>query len=387
MDYSFAPEHDAFRGEVREFIQRELPPRIAAGEDAYSDENFDDAMTFRRKLGAKRWIGIGWPTEYGGLGATPMMQAIFHEEMIYLNAPLDPQAYQVGPAIIDFGGEDLKKKFLSATANQEILWCQGFSEPNAGSDLAGLQTAATADGDDYVINGQKIWTSQAHRADYIHILTRTDPDAPKHKGISYFLLDMQTPGITISPLISIDDVHHFNQVFFDNVRVPKGNMIGDENQGWYVAMTTLNNERSGIRDVSRARRTYDRLVRALRETPALAPVRRDPIARHRLAELAIEAQTSRNLSYHVAWMQDNGIQPDREASMAKLFASELHQRITKAGLELLGLYGQAMPGDRYAPVHGAIPFESLSNVANTIAAGSSEVNRNIIATRGLGLPR
>ena len=194
MDYSFAPEHDAFRGEVCEFIQRELPPRIAAGEDAYSDENFDDAMTFRRRLGAKRWIGIGWPTEYGGLGATPMMQAIFHEEMIYLNAPLDPQAYQVGPAIIDFGGEDLKKKFLSATANQEILWCQGFSEPNAGSDLASLQTAATADGDDYVINGQKIWTSQAHRADYIHILTRTDPDAPKHKGISYFLLDMKTPG-------------------------------------------------------------------------------------------------------------------------------------------------------------------------------------------------
>ncbi len=387
MDYRFAQEHDAFRSEVVAFIEAELPSRIAAGADAYSDENFDDAIAFRKKLGQKRWIGIGWPTEYGGLGATPMMQAIFHEEMIYRNAPLDPQAYQVGPAIIDFGSEDLKQKFLSATANQEILWCQGFSEPDAGSDLASLQTAAVADGDDYVINGQKIWTSQAHRADYIHILTRTDPNAPKHKGISYFLLDMKTPGIKISPLISIDDVHHFNQVYFDNVRVPKGNMIGQENQGWYVAMTTLNNERSGIRDVSRARRALDQVVQALRETTALAEVRCDPVVRHKLAELAIEVSTSRNLSYHVAWMQDNGIQPDKEASMAKLFASELDQRITKAGLEILGLYGQSMPGDRYAPVHGSIPLESLRNVSGTIAAGSSEVNRNIIATRGLGLPR
>ena len=388
MEYSFAPEHDAFRSEVRDFIQQELPPRIAAGEDAYSDENFDDAMGFRRKLGAKRWIGIGWPTEYGGLGASTMMQAIFHEEMIYLNAPLDPQAYQVGPAIIEFGGEALKKKFLSATANQEILWCQGFSEPNAGSDLASLQTAATADGDDYVINGQKIWTSQAHRADYIHILTRTDPDAPKHKGISYFLLDMKTPGITISPLMSIDDVHHFNQVFFDNVRVPKGNMIGEENQGWYVAMTTLNNERSGIRDVSRARRTYDRLIRALRETPALAPVLSDPIARHRLAEFAIEgaapAATSPITSRGCRTTESSPIGRLRWPNCSPANSTSASPR---RGWSFSAFTAWPCPATATPPCTARFPFASLSNVANTIAAGSSEVNRNIIATRGLGLPR
>ena len=238
MDFRFTPEQEAFREEVSEFIERELPPNLGPGSDHFSDENFPDAMAFRRKLGAKKWIGIGWPVEYGGLGATPIMQMIFHEEMMYENAPLDPQAYQVGPAIYKHGSEELKRKFLGGTVDQSIFWCQGFSEPNAGSDLASVQTRAVRDGDDYVVNGQKIWTSMAHKADYIHILTRSDPDAPKHRGISYFVMDMKSPGITIRPLLNVAGEHHFNEVFFDNVRLPADNIIGEENRGWYVATTT-----------------------------------------------------------------------------------------------------------------------------------------------------
>ncbi len=387
MDWRFTPEEEAFRQEVAAFADRELPPAVRAGHDAYADELFSATMEFRRKLGKKKWIGIGWPREYGGLGATIIMQMIFNEEMIYRNAPLDSQATQVCPAIIAHGSEELKKKFLSATANQEIVWCQGFSEPNAGSDLANVQTRAVEDGDEFIINGQKIWTSQAHKADWIHILTRSDPNAPKHKGISYFVLDMKTPGIRIRPLLDMLGGHHFNEVFFDNVRVPKRNIIGEKNMGWYVATTTLDNERSGIRDVAEARRIFERGIEALREPPARDRLRRDAVALHKLADIRVQLQAARMLSYRVGSMQQQGLKPNMEASMAKMFASELQQRATKVTLEVLGLYAQLRPGSRRAPVQGVAPEEYMTAIRSTIAAGSSEIQRNIIATRGLGLPR
>ena len=386
MNFQFTPEQEAWRAEVSEFIQRELPESLARG-DHFSDENFDDTMVFRRKLGAKKWIGIGWPKEYGGLGAGAVMQMIFHEEMIYHNAPLDPQAYQVGPAIISSGSTYLKQRFLGGTADQSIFWCQGSSEPDAGSDLASVQTRAERDGDDYIINGQKIWTSMAHRADWIHILTRTDPDAPKHRGISYFVLDMHSPGINIRPLISMDNKHHFNEVFFDNVRVPRENMIGEENRGWYVATTTMDNERSGIRDISGARRSFDDLMAIVRETPALAHLKTDTIARHKLADLAVKIETGKMLAYRNGWMQDKGLHPNMEASMAKIFGTELEQQVVRAGMELMGLYGQCQQGGPFALGQGSITSGYLMTISATIAAGSSEINRNIIATRGLGLPR
>ena len=386
MNFQFTPEQEAWRSEVSEFIQRELPESLARG-DHFSDENFDDTMVFRRKLGAKKWIGIGWPKEYGGLGAGAVMQMIFHEEMIYYNAPLDPQAYQVGPAIISSGSTYLKQRFLGGTADQSIFWCQGFSEPDAGSDLASVQTRAVRDGDDYIINGQKIWTSMAHRADWIHILTRTDPDAPKHRGISYFVLDMHSPGISIRPLISMDNKHHFNEVFFDNVRVPRENIIGEENRGWYVATTTMDNERSGIRDISGARRSFDDLMAIVRETPALAHLKTDTIARHKLADLAVKIETGKMLAYRNGWMQDKGLHPNMEASMAKIFGTELEQQVVRAGMELMGLYGQCQQGGPFALGHGSITSGYLMTISATIAAGSSEINRNIIATRGRGLPR
>ena len=387
MKFRFTEEQDAFREDIKTFIQDELPPELLAGADPYEDDCFEDTMAFRRKLGQKKWIGIGWPVEYGGLGATPMMQAIFHEEMLYHNAPLDPQAYQVGPAIIAHGAEHLKQEFLAATANQELIWCQGFSEPNAGSDLANVQTRAQRDGDDFVINGQKIWTSYAHRADWIHILTRTDPDAPKHRGITYFVLDMSTPGITIRPLIDMSGAHHFNEVFFDNVRVPSRNIIGEENMGWYVATTTLDNERSGIRNYAGARRGYDELLAAIREAPTVAAKAHDVVTAHKLADLRVQLAASRMLCYRVAWMQTEGQQPNMEASMAKIFATQLQQLIVKLGMEILGMYGAQINGSKHALAAGAIPDGYLGMVCRTISAGSSEINRNIIATRGLGLPR
>ncbi len=386
MDYRFKADEEAFRQEVKDFIRKELPPSIYKSSDAYTEENFEASMAFRRKLGTKGWIGIGWPKEYGGLGASVIKQMLFHEEMIYHNAPLDPQAYQVGPAIIHAGSEELKKRFLGATARQEIIWCQGFSEPNAGSDLASLQTRAVRDGDWYVINGDKIWTSYAHRATWIHLLARTNPEVPKHKGISYFVLEMKTPGITVKPLINMAGDHDFNQVYFDNVRVPASQMIGEENQGWYIATVTLDNERSGIRDVAKARRQLDELTEALHDT-SLRGIRHDDVTRHKVAELAIEVQTSQMLSYRVGWMQSVGQRPTREASMAKLFATELQQRIARVAMETTGLYGQLLSKSKYAIMHGLFPYHAVRSIPSTIAAGSSEVNRNIVAQRGLGLPR
>ncbi len=387
MDFRFTPQQEAFRQEVRGFIRRELPPAIHMEEDAETDENFAAAMEFRRKLGKRKWIGIGWPKEYGGLGASLMEQVVFHEEMIYHAAPLDPQAYQVGPAIIAHGSEYLKKTFLGATASQDIVWCQGFSEPNAGSDLASLQTKAIEDGDDFLISGQKIWTSRAHIADFMHVLTRTDPEAPKHKGISYFILDMKTPGISVQPIYDITGHRHFNQVFFDKVRVPKQNMIGLKNQGWYVAMETLQGERSGIRDVSRARRQLDETCRVCAELKHVPGLRTDIVMRHKLADLTVRLQVSRALSYRVAWMQSEGMAIGSEASLAKNFGTDLWQAVCRTGMEMMGLYGQAMPGDKYAAVHGTMPHHYLATIRATISGGSAEVNRNVIATRGLGLPR
>ncbi|MBI3743255.1 MAG: acyl-CoA dehydrogenase family protein, partial [Chloroflexi bacterium] len=329
----------------------------------------------------------GWPKEYGGLGAPIIHQMIFAEEMVYRNAPLDSQAYQVCPAIIVHGSEYLKKKFLAGTADQSILWCQGFSEPNAGSDLANVQTRAVADGDDFLVTGQKIWTSSGHRANWIHILTRTDPDAPKHRGISYFVMDMKSPGISIRPLVNLLGHHHFNEVFFDNVRVPKQHMLGELNRGWYAATTTLDNERSGIRDVAAARRHFDLAVRVLRERRDLSGLRRDKLILHRLADMRCSLEVARMLAYRVASMQTRGLTPNMEASVAKVFATELQARTCDVALAATGLYGNLLPGSKHVVAHGEIPEDRMLCIRSTIAAGTSEINRNIIATRGLGLPR
>ncbi|MEX2081525.1 MAG: acyl-CoA dehydrogenase family protein, partial [Dehalococcoidia bacterium] len=264
-----------------------------------------------------------------------------------------------------------------------------YSEPGSGSDLASLQTRAVRDGDDYVVNGQKIWTSGAHRADWMFMLTRTDPDAPKHRGISMLLMDMKSPGISVQPLITMAGDHVFNQEFFDNVRVPRRNLVGEENRGWYVGAALLDFERSNIGGAIALKHTVTDLVAYVRQARADGqPLRMTGALRNELAERAVEADIARLISYRVITMQKRGQVPNYEASMNKLFRSEASQRLARTGLALLGTYGILYRGEeKWAPLKGRFNHMYVSSVSGTIAAGTSEVNRNVIATRGLGLPR
>jgi alkylation response protein AidB-like acyl-CoA dehydrogenase len=281
------------------------------------------------------------------------------------------------------GTPEQQNRWLPGMRSAEDHWCQLFSEPGAGSDLASLQTRAVRDGDVYVVNGQKIWTSGAQDADWGILLARTDPEAPKHRGISYFMVDMRLPGITIRPLVNLMGSHHFSEVFFDDVRIPADCLVGEENRGWYIATTTLDQERSSINRIVMTRSTLYALIDYVREHPHL---RRDEI-RHELAERYLEFEIGRWLCYRVAQMQSEGRIPNAEASVSKIFGTELQRQMGITGLRVLGLPGQLEPGSRHAPLRGRIERWALAAPSYTIAGGTSEVNRNIIATRGLGLPR
>ncbi len=385
MRFTFTPEQEAFRQEVRAFLREALPPDWDGGIGTDEEEGFLGSREFMKKLAKRGWIAPAWPKEYGGAGMTIWEQAIYNEEMAYHRAPLTNLAAvgYLGPTLIMYGTEEQQREHLPGITSGEVVWCQGYSEPNAGSDLASLQTRAVIDGDDFVINGQKIWTSQAHYADWMFLLARTDPDAPKHKGISFLLVDMKTPGITIRPLINMANQKGFNEVFFENVRTPRRNLVGELNRGWYVGTTTLDFERSSLAGSAGNRRTLEELTAFVRETKA----GRQPVVRHRLADLWIELETSRLLSFRVLAMQERGLVPNYEASIVKTFNSEYTQRLARVGLNLLGLYGQLHPRSPYAKLQGRFERQYLISVGSTIAGGTSEIQRNIIATRGLGLPR
>jgi len=269
------------------------------------------------------------------------------------------------------------------------MWCQGFSEPGAGSDLASLQTRAVRDGDDYVINGQKIWTTLAHMSQYMLLLARTDPDAPKHKGLSYFIVPMNAPGVTVRPLYNLPGTHEFNEVFFDNVRIPARNLLGEENRGWYQATTTLDIERSNIGSAVGQRQSVEDLTEFARQNrdDGVVVLKQNPSIRYELAERYLETEVSMMLSYRLVTMQNRGLIPNHEASATKLYSMELNQRIANTGLRLMGLYGQLARSSKWAPLKGRLEFQYLRSVANTIEGGTSEIQRNIIAQRGLGLPR
>ncbi|MBM3140359.1 MAG: acyl-CoA dehydrogenase [Chloroflexi bacterium] len=296
----------------------------------------------------------------------------------------------VGPVLIIHGNEEQRREHLPRIAAGEVMWCQGFSEPGAGSDLASLQARAVRDGDEYVINGQKIWTSGAQFTDWIHVLTRTDPDAPKHRGISYFMLDMRMLGITVRPIVQMHDARGFNETFFEDVRVPAKNRLGEENRGWYVATRTLDFERSGVHRAAAVERVFRPLLEHAAQPGSAGEGRRivDHLPnRLALADTAIELEVGRVLGYRVAWMQSRGLVGNCEASMSKAFNSELSQRNARRAINMLGLHGALRPGSAHAPLEGRYCASYMSTVSATIAAGTSEVQRNIIANRGLGLPR
>jgi len=387
MEFKFTEEHEQLRAEVRSFLKGTVTEGPGPARST-SQENWDEQMVFMKQLAAKGWIAPAWPKEYGGLAWPHIKQMIFSEELAYAGAPDGGRVFNVGmigPTLIVHGTPEQKREHLPRITNAEVVWCQGYSEPGAGSDLASLQARAVRDGDDYVVNGQKIWTTGAHHADWCFLLVRTDPDAPKHKGISFLLCDMKTPGITVRPIVNMAGYHEFNEVFFEDVRVPVASRVGEENNGWYVAMTLLDFERSNVASIAANQRSLELLAEAVRSRTAGREL--DAIARHRLADLWTSNEVGRLLSYRTAWLQEAGKVANYEASVIKVFATELGQRIMNAGVNLLGLGGALEPDSKYVRWKGFIEKSHLTSVSPTIFSGSNEIQRNIIAQRGLGLPR
>ncbi|HEY5624983.1 MAG TPA: acyl-CoA dehydrogenase family protein, partial [Dehalococcoidia bacterium] len=391
------PEEAAFRQEVRAFVSAEYKRDGDGGtvSAAQAADGGSDALkrynAWIKKLATKGWVAPAWPKEYGGAGLSIMQQFVFNEELALARAPR-PGGIGItmaGPTIIVYGTDEQKKEHLSGMLEGKV-WCQGFSEPESGSDLASLQTKAVKDGDDYIINGQKIWTTGAQYSERMILLARTDPEAPKHKGISYFLLDMKAPGVSVRPLVNMAGTSGFNEVFFDNVRVPRSDLLGEENRGWYVGTTTLDFERSSIGTSIAQGQTVEDLVLWVKENRKGTL---HPTAKMELAERSIEAEAARLMSYRVISLQNRGQVPNHEASAVKIYAAELNQRIANTASNIMGLPGQLTRGEegsanaRYAPNKGRFGRVYLASVASTIAGGTSEINRGIIATRGLGLPR
>ncbi len=397
MDFRDKPEEAAFRQEVRQFLKEELPDRFR-GIGVYEGvgrndmrSRFGELKEWRTKLADKGWIAPAWPQEYGGAGFSVMQQFIMNEEFAENRAPQvgGMGTTMIGPTLIVHGSEEQKQEHLSRILSGEVQWCQGFSEPESGSDLASLRTRAVRDGDDYVINGQKIWTSGAQYSHWMFMLARTDPDAPKHKGISYFMIDMKSQGVTVRPLVNMAGSAAFNEVFFDNVRVPAENLVGEENRGWYIGVTTLDFERSSIGSAVGLRLQVEGLIKFAKEhtKDRQSNLEGQATLRYELADRLVEANVARLLSYRVVTMQNKGLVPNHEASMTKLYASELNQRIARTAIKVTGLYGQLMPGSEWAAAKGRYGSSYVQTLAATIAGGTSEVQRGIIATRGLGLPR
>jgi alkylation response protein AidB-like acyl-CoA dehydrogenase len=387
MLFRDSPAQANFRSELRDFLDRELPYddwNMRNDREEMDPEQALFTRQFREKLAEREWLTLGWPTEFGGGGADFVMQTIYMEEMSSRGAPgaYDQGVWLAGPALMQQGTLGQQERWLPGLRNGSSNWCQLFSEPGAGSDLASLQASAVRDGDEYVLNGQKIWSSGAAQADWGILLARTDPEAPKHRGISYFILDMNFPGVTVRPLTNLMGTGHFCEVFFEDVRIPKDCLIGEENRGWYTAAGTLDQERSSINRVVMSRSTLEALVETVRRSD-LASME----VRFELADRTIDFEIGRWLCYRVAHMQSRGLSPNYEASISKVFGTELQRRIGTSGIRVLGMHGLLEPNSLQAPLKGRIERWALAGPSYTVAGGTSEVNRNVIATRGLDLPR
>jgi alkylation response protein AidB-like acyl-CoA dehydrogenase len=391
MDFDFTEEQETFRKQVRQWLERSLPEDLRG--TAFASSRAD-----RRQVARLRWwqktmheagyVGMDWPPEFGGRGASLVEQIILYQEMSRAESPQLVNrggVSMLGPTLMKHGTPAQQKRFLPRILTAEEIWCQGFSEPNAGSDLANLQTRAVRHGDHFVVDGQKVWTSMAHVADWCFLLARTDPAAPKHKGISFLLVDMTTPGITVRPLRQMTGEAEFNEVFFDQVRVPAEHLVGRLNEGWAVALTTLSYERdllTFIRHIS-LRNALTRLVRRIRESGCAA----DPLLRQKVAALWIGEQALQLGAYRSLTRILRGGQPGPEGSTAKLFWSQLDQELAQVATESIGPYALIGDGSPWAVDHGQWEFYVLLAQASGIRAGTSEILRNILAERVLGLPK
>ncbi len=395
MDFRFSEDEEAFREEVRQWLRQEIPQRwieLDPGIWEETEESWALARAFQRKLGEIGWLAPAFPREYGGLELSHMKRLVLAEELAYSKAPVSVEVEitvnWVAPSIMLFGTEEQKKNYVTPIARGEKIFCIGYSEPDAGSDLASLRTRAVEEGDGYVINGQKIWCSYAHLADYCWLAARTDPDAPRHQGISVFIVDMKTPGITVRPLINILNQHSFNEVFFDDVWIPKENLVGQNNNGWYQVMIALDFERSSVGWAASNRRGIEELIDYARNTTRNGkPLASDPLVRNQLAQLVVENEVACMMAYRLAWMFSRGLHPSYESSMSMVFISEATRRTADVGMRILGHYGELDRDSRWAVMNARLMRMCLSSLSIGVGGGSNEIQRNIIAMRGLGLPR
>jgi len=392
VDFLFTEEQERFRQQVRSFLDKELPPDwvdyIGTAIDDTIAPRKDGEQVFKdiaHKLGKKGWLSLFWPEEYGGQSCSYVDYLIFLEEIANRGSPgynaVGPK--MLAPTLFKYGTEEQKERHLKLIAKGEEFWCEGFTEPNAGSDLASLQTKAVKDNNDYIINGQKTWSTFAKYSSWCCLLARTAPELKKHRGISFFLVDLSTPGVTVRPIIDIQGEPDFGEIFFEDARVPKENLVGGENEGWKVVQTMLSYERIAIGPVAATRSLIDRLVKYIKDTPE----RRWQNARQTLAQLKIEAEIGRLICYRLAWLHDKGVATIHDAAESRLYGTELLKRAARVAIELLGLYGQLDQGDSRAPLQGWFKHLYLSSIGVTIAAGTSEILKNIIASSGLKLPR
>ncbi|HKB24898.1 MAG TPA: acyl-CoA dehydrogenase [Methylomirabilota bacterium] len=395
MDFEYSPVQEAFRKEFRAWLAANLPPDLCL-DDAADDRVASDRETFERRrawqktMHAAGWVGITWPTEYGGRGAGLIERVIWEEEYAAARAPVLPGNMAlnlVGPTIIHWGTDAQKRRHLPAILAADEIWCQGFSEPGAGSDLASLRTRAVDRGDHYVVNGQKVWTSGAHFAHWIILLVRTDPDAPKHRGISCLLVPMRSPGISVRPLVLMTGHHHFNEVFFTDVAVPTANLLGPPNQGWKVSTTTLMYERHSAGGRSHAAQIARLAALARRVTIDGKPAWDQPWIRQRLAQLAIDCEALKYTRLRSLTRQLRGEPPGPEGSILKLTGSELGVRIADVAGELLGMHVLVNEPSGAVPDAPRWFNRVLAARQYTISAGTSEIQRNIIGERVLGLPK
>lgn len=382
MDFSWSNEENKFRQTVQDFLKNNWDPSKSDLLEGADDDSFEDMRTFRHKLAEQGWLIMSWPKEYGGKNASYMQQMIFKEESASYGAPTAGGAEDIlAPALMVHGTDEQKQNHLPPIAKAQVLWAQGYSEPGAGSDLASLTTRAKKEGDFYIINGQKIWSSNAHRSDWMHVLVRTDPDAPKHRGISYVMMDLKTEGINIRPIEQMHARGGFNEVFFEDVKIPSSNLIGEENRGWYIAMTALDFERSGVHLVIGVKRKINEIMEYINTKKDSSMLIK------KITDSIIELEIARLLSYRITSMQSKGIVPNYESSLAKTFGTELIQNHARRVINLLGMYGGLAKNSKHAPLNGTFCQEYISMVGQTIQGGTSEIQRNIMATRGLGLPR
>jgi alkylation response protein AidB-like acyl-CoA dehydrogenase len=390
MDFELTPEQKKFKQEVIEFLDQEITDGVV--EESIAGQGFGPhSWDLMRKLGARGWLAPSFPKEYGGLGLSRIYRCMIQEELNYRNAlTVIPGLGFVGidmagPVILRHASEEMKSEFLPRIARGQIEFALGYSEPEAGSDLSQITMQAIERDDYFVISGQKIFNTGCHFAQYHWLVARTATEPPMHKGLSIFIVDLKTLGITVNPLWEMSGTRT-NEVFYDDVIVPKKYLVGEKNMGWYYMLSALDLER--MMTVSALQRGLEELVLYTKATLKNGvPLIKDSLVRHKLAEMAIEISVGRNLVYRVMWLQDNGIIPNYETAGLKVFVSELHQRFVRVALDILGMHGLLRRESKYSVLDGMMERDFRGSFLMSIGGGTSEIMRNVIAVRGAGLPR